>query len=102
MSDLNSIKVAALDAITAVRNAIQGTFSEQGDRQDPIDNTLMRLCAYLSDRSRAVSYLVSSGFAWDGEIILRSFYEVNARIWVICQSDFNARVRDRQTPPAPP
>jgi hypothetical protein len=86
MSDLNSVQAAALDAITAARNAIQGTFSEQGDHQDLVDNTLMRLCAYLSDRSQAVSYLVSSGFAWDGEIILRSFYEVNAKIWLICLS----------------
>lgn len=48
------------------------------------DATLKQLFAYMSERSQAVSYLISSGYAWDAEIVLRPLYEANARIWFIC------------------
>lgn len=86
MSDLNAVQEAALVAITAARDWIHDQFSEHGHSKDPVDHTLRRLCSYMSDRSQCVCYLVSAGFAWDGEIVLRSFYEANAKIWLICLS----------------
>ncbi len=38
----------------------------------------------MSGRSQAVSYLASSKYFWDAEIILRVFYEANAKIWLVC------------------
>jgi Family of unknown function (DUF5677) len=84
---LNELQDAVIDAIRTSRDEIEDHFSKSGDSADLIDNTLQRLCSYLSDRSQAVSYLVSSGYVWDAEIVLRSFYEANAKVWFICLSD---------------
>jgi hypothetical protein len=86
MSDLNQIQDATMEAISGARNSIQVQFAEHSDPSSLVDSTLMRLCAYFSDRSQVVSYLVSSGFVWDAEIILRSFQEASAKIWFICFS----------------
>ncbi len=45
----------------------------------------------MSDRSQAVSYLLSSNFVWDAEIVLRLFYEANAKIWFICLTEPDQR-----------
>jgi hypothetical protein len=88
---LNELQDAVLAAISAARDAISVLFTQHGRPKELIDNTLMRMCSYLSDRSQAVSYLVSAGYVWDGEIVLRSFYEANARIWFICHTEASQR-----------
>lgn len=75
---------ATLDAISTARDQIKNQFSIHADDENGVDHTLKRLFAYMSDRSQAISYLVSSNFVWDAEIILRSFYEATAKIWFIC------------------
>ena len=81
---LNQLQNAVLDAIRTACDEIESHFVQRGHPEDPVDHTLRRLFSYLSERSQTVSYLVSSGFVWDGEIVLRSFYEANAKIWFIC------------------
>jgi len=88
---LNALQDAVLDAVSAARDAISDLFDRHGHPTELLDNTLMRMCSYSSDRSQAVSYLVSAGFAWDGEIVLRSCYEANARIWFICLAEPSRR-----------
>jgi hypothetical protein len=90
--DLNHVQDAALNAISVARNWIQGQFKKHANSDNLVDDTLRRLCSFLSDRSQAACYLVSSGFVWDGEIILRSFYEVNAKIWLICCAAHDQRL----------
>jgi len=89
--ELNELQDAVLAAISGARDAISVLFIQHGRPKELIDNTLMRMCSYLSDRSQAVSYLVSAGYVWDGEIVLRSFYEANARIWFICLTEPSQR-----------
>lgn len=67
----------------ATRDAIDSLFLAHAPPM-VVDTTLKRLFGYMSERSQAVSFLVSSGYAWDAEIVLRPLYEVNARIWLIC------------------
>lgn len=80
---LNKVQNATLQTATAARDAIDSLFIAHA-RPTVVDATLKQLFAYMSERSQAVSYLVSSGYAWDAEIVLRPLCEVNARIWLIC------------------
>jgi len=84
--ELNKLQDATLDAISTARDQIEVQFSNHAEDRNLVDYTLKRLFAYMSDRSQAVSYLVSSDFMWDAEIVLRSFYEASAKIWLICLS----------------
>jgi hypothetical protein len=84
---LNQLQDAVIVAIRTLRDEIDGHFSKNGDQEDLVDHTLRRLFSYLSDRSQAVSFLVSSGYVWDSEIVLRSFHEANAKVWFICLCD---------------
>ncbi|MEM1040591.1 MAG: DUF5677 domain-containing protein [Pseudomonadota bacterium] len=61
-------------------------FEENADDDSQVDYTLKRLFAYQSDRSQTISFLTSANYWWDAEIIMRSFYETHAKIWLICQS----------------
>lgn len=82
--------------LSALRDEIDRTFSNSGEDKEVLQ-TLKKLFHYMSARSQAVSYLVSSGFPWDAEIILRSFYETSAKIWFICfeaESERSALVQE--------
>jgi len=88
--DLNELQNAKLQLISPVRDLIDHTF-QVSDKEEQVLQTLKQLFHYMSARSQAVSYLVSSGFHWDAEIILRSFYEASAKIWFICFEDESER-----------
>ena len=88
--DLNELQDAKLELISTVRDCIDRTFLEY-DKEEQVLQTLKQLFHYMSARSQAVSYLVSSGFPWDAEIILRSFYEASAKIWFFCFQDESER-----------
>jgi hypothetical protein len=90
-SGMNELQDAVLSAISGARDSIDNQFRLHADPKSLVDETLIRLSAYLSDRSQAASYLVSAGFVWDAEIVLRSFYEANARIWFICLAEPSKR-----------
>ena len=83
-SELNEIQDTVLEAISVCRDEIEDLFAINSDEHDIVDYTLKRLFAYQSDRSQTISYLVSSNYLWDAEIILRSLYETHAKIWFIC------------------
>jgi hypothetical protein len=85
-AELNELQEATLEAISFARNQIEIQFSNHAEDRNLVDYTLKHLFAYLSERSQAVSYLVSSNMVWDAEIVLRSFYETAAKIWFICLS----------------
>ena len=94
--DLNELQDAKLQLISTVRDLIDHTFQES-DKEEQVLQTLKQLFHYMSSRSQAVSYLVSSGFPWDAEIILRSFYVASAKIWFICfeaESERSALVQE--------
>ncbi len=81
--DLNDVQEQALKSISITRDEIQKQFSKYTNDDTVQDYTLKRLFSYMSSRSQTVSYLVSSGYPWDAEIILRSFYEAAVKIWLI-------------------
>jgi len=74
---------AKLASISAIRDDVQDIFARYGESTSEVTPTLKRLFHYLSTRSQAVSYLLSAGYAWDSEIILRSFYDTAAKILLI-------------------
>ncbi len=46
--------------------------------------TLKSFFFFIGGRSQSISFLLFNGYLWDAEIVLRSFYEANAKIWFIC------------------
>lgn len=89
--ELNDLQDATLEAISAARDEVEAQFSEHAENDSLVDHTLKRLLAYASDRSQAVSYLVSSDYVWDAEMILRSFYEASAKVWFLCLAKSDER-----------
>lgn len=78
------LQEANLLALTKIRDEVQSLFFRYGSEPLPVTQTLKPLFAYLSSRSQTVSFLISYGYVWDAEIILRSFYETAAKILFIC------------------
>jgi hypothetical protein len=78
------LQEASLQAHAVIRDEIAGLFERYGETTPDVTPTLKRLFWYLSERNQAVSFLVSWGYSWDAEIILRSFYETAAKILFIC------------------
>lgn len=81
---LGSVQAATINAITAYRDYIADLFAAHEDSVDLVDTTLKQLFSYMSERSQSITLLVSWDKTWDAEILLRSFYEANAKIWLIC------------------
>ncbi|WP_085901653.1 DUF5677 domain-containing protein [Kiloniella majae] len=67
-----------------MRDSISLALGEHLDDQPKFKRTVWGLVLYQSERSQVVSYLASSNFVWDAEMILRSFYEANVKIWYLC------------------
>lgn len=89
---LLELQEANLEAVSIIVAEVRTLLDvPEEDRSDPVVHTLRNLTKYLSDRSQAVSMLVSWGYAWDAEIILRSFYETAAKILFICFADKEKR-----------
>ncbi|MEH7838177.1 DUF5677 domain-containing protein [Rhizobium laguerreae] len=85
MSDpLRLLQEASLEAHAVIRDEIVGLFDRYGETTPDVTPTLKMLFAYLSSRSQAVSFLLSWGYSWDAEIILRAFYETAAKILFVC------------------
>jgi hypothetical protein len=78
---------ACLEALTQIRDEVESLFSRYGSESSDANATLKPLFWYLSSRSQAVSFLISNGYPWDAEMILRAFYEAAAKILFICFSD---------------
>lgn len=78
------LQEACLRTLSLIRDEVDGLFSRHGSGKPDITPTLKTLFWYLSSRSQAVSFLASWGYAWDAEIILRSFYETAAKILLLC------------------
>lgn len=82
--ELNELQDATLASISISRDNIANAFEDHLDRSTLLGATLWELVKYQSERSQAASYLVSSNLIWDAEMILRSFYEANVKIWYLC------------------
>lgn len=90
MSDempLRQLQDACLEAHATIRDEVASLFQRYSQDTPGISPTLAQLFNYQSSRNQAASLLVSRGYAWDAEIILRSFYETSAKILFICFSD---------------
>jgi hypothetical protein len=83
-SPLRLLQEASLQAHAVIRDEIAGLFERYGEITPDVTPTLRQLFWYLSARNQAVSFLVSWGYSWDAEIILRSFYETAAKILFVC------------------
>lgn len=83
-SPLGLLQDASLQAHAVIRDEIAGLFERYGETTPDVTPTLKQLFWYLSARNQGVSFLVSWGYSWDAEIILRSFYETAAKILFIC------------------
>lgn len=81
---LRLLQEASLEAHAVIRDEIVGLLARYGGDTPDITPTLGKLFNYLSSRNQAVSFMVSWGYSWDAEIILRSFYETAAKILFIC------------------
>jgi hypothetical protein len=84
---MQAMQDAALKAFTLTRDEVDSLFKRCGSDTPDITPTLKSLFWYLSARSQAVSFLLSHGYAWDAEIILRSFYETAAKIMLVCLAE---------------
>lgn len=89
--ELNEIQDATVAGISVMRDSIHRAFDGHLDDQPKFKRTVWELVLYQSERSQVVSYLVSSNFVWDAEMILRSFYEANVKIWYLCSLRSPAR-----------
>ncbi|WP_147395233.1 DUF5677 domain-containing protein [Azospirillum cavernae] len=83
-SPIRVLQEANLQSLTQIRDEIKSLFSRYGSDSLESTETLKNLFSYLSSRNQAVSFLISHGYSWDAEIILRSFYETAAKILLIC------------------
>lgn len=81
------LQEASLHALSRIRDEVEWLFNQHGSTTPDITPTLKMLFWYLSSRSQTVSFLVSCGYAWDAEIILRSFYDTAAKILLLCLSE---------------
>jgi hypothetical protein len=84
---MQQMQDAALEAFTLIRDEVKRLIDLHGSETPDITPTLKALFWYLSARSQAASFILSYGYAWDAEIILRSFYETAAKILLICLSE---------------
>lgn len=91
-SPLQQLQEVCLEAHSVIRDEIVLLFQRYGQNTPAVVPTLDELFRYLSSRSQAVSFLLSWGYAWDAEIILRSFYETAAKILFICFSEENDKL----------
>ena len=87
ISPLRLMQEASLEALTQIRDEVESLFSRYGSESSAANATLKPLFWYLTSRSQAVSFLVSNGYPWDAEMILRALYETAAKILFICFSD---------------
>lgn len=100
-TSLLAVQESALAALTRLRDETEHLFETDGRPSIDITSTLQRLFHYLSCRSQAASFLISADYAWDAEILLRSFTETAMRIVFICtaprdlQADLVSEYRDQ-------
>jgi len=87
--ELQDANLEAVSIIVAEVKILLAVSEE--DKSDPVVHTLRNLTKYLSERNQTASMLVSWGYTWDAEIILRSFYETAARILFICFAEKDKR-----------
>jgi len=84
LSTLNEIQDEMLRLTSLCRDHVMKVFVDYGRPDSVVDMTLNRFFSYFSQRSQVVCHLTSIGYHWDAEIILRSFMEAAAKIWLIC------------------
>lgn len=92
-TSLVELQQATLDLLSLLRDDIANTFAAHKQKPSRADQTLRLLFRYLMDRCNAVLFLASHSYAWDAEIVLRSFYETAAKILFISFSPED--VKDR-------
>lgn len=81
--DYDDIQGVLLKHTSLTRDLILELFKSHG-KADHVDNTIYQLINYFSGRSQAATFLANSGYIWDSEIVLRSFYEAGSKVWFIC------------------
>lgn len=82
-TSLVELQEATLHALSIVRDEAVHLFENPQLPPSRPDYTLRLLFRYLMDRCQTVSFLVSHRYAWDAEIVLRSFYETAAKFLFI-------------------
>lgn len=86
-TDLNQVQDDVLSCVSIIRDSIAHALDTRADASIASMNLNGRLVHYQSERSQTVSLLVSVGMIWDAEMILRSFFEANVKIWYLCSLD---------------
>lgn len=84
---LSILQEETLSVLTLIRDEIEGLFDRRANTPSEADSTLRNLFFYMGERGQSVNFLLSWGYSWDAEIILRSYYEVSVRIALLCFSD---------------
>ncbi len=86
-SPLRLLQEASFETHAVIRDEIVALFDRYGKNTPAITPTLKKLFAYLASRNQAISFLVSWGYSWDAEIVLRLFYETAAKILFVCYAE---------------
>jgi hypothetical protein len=69
-----------IDSMCAIRSYHADAFNRKFPDRDLFSETLRVLNAYAQDRSQAAYCLIVNGLVWDAEIVIRTIYEVFAKI----------------------
>ncbi|MBN9307762.1 DUF5677 domain-containing protein [Devosia sp.] len=72
---------------------LKRAFEETGQANDLVAVTLRHLIGFMSDRGQAAYMLLSWGYSWDCEIILRSFSEAAVKVLFICYAPEEDRAK---------
>ena len=84
------VQSAFLRSVSTTRNEVAKIFAEI-EQLDRSLSTLNQLFYFIDARSEALFFLISNGHLWDAEIVLRSFYEANAKVLYVCYRNQESR-----------
>ncbi|MBA4332778.1 MAG: DUF5677 domain-containing protein [Phenylobacterium sp.] len=92
MTNDRELRDAAWTLLITQRNDLLDEV-ERWAEPTPIQRVLLALFQLLGDRGRGVLALLNAGLDWDGEIVLRSFYECASKIMYLATSSESDRPR---------
>lgn len=90
---LRHLQDGCLEALDLIRDEIHHLFQTFCPEPNQVDQTLRNLFAFQFSRSQAVSFLISWGYSWDAEIVLRTFYEASAKLLFITLAEQSDKQR---------
>ena len=94
MTAITELQEEALKCSSLIRDSISSLFDEDTNPNSITSTTLRRLIHFMSSRMQAVHFMLSHGYCWDAEIILRSCLETSLKFMRICLAEGAVAVAD--------